>query len=252
MKNNYIKNPFLIFVLILIIIIIVIIIYHNNILSNRNNLLEKFVTVTSDQTATIPPPVLITNPIESSDKVPILKHMFLPDLVGEQFIKDNNSKIGMGGLIIIKKKDRTIYILSNIFSLILLVPINDCTGKEMKKIIDLDWEKDDSIYFPNSKEFKCKITNNDTIVSPNTLNIKEGDIKPGSIIMTASIKDKNFSNLEIYIFCIKSVNIDTNNITITLTSIIPEDFIKYVNSENNVYGEAIVDNVQFTVLDFIL
>ena len=103
MKNNYIKNPFLIFVLILIIIIIVIIIYHNNILSNRNNLLEKFVTVTNEQPITTAPPVLITNPIESSNNIPILKHMFLTNLVSENFIKDNPI-IGTDGLIIIKKK----------------------------------------------------------------------------------------------------------------------------------------------------
>lgn len=250
MKNNYIKNPFFIFILILVIIIIVIIIYHNNILSNRNNLLEKFVTVTNDQTITTPPPVLITNPIESSNNIPILKHMFLPNLVSENFIKDN-PLIGMGGLIIIKKKNRTIYILMNIFSLILLIPINDCTGKEMKKVVDLNWEKDDSIYFPSSKEFQCKITNNNTIVSPNTLNIKEGDIKPGNIIMTVSIKDMKFSNLEYYIFCIQSVNIDTNNITITLTCPIPEDFTDYLKSVQD-KGQNIVNSVPFTLLDFIL
>jgi hypothetical protein len=253
MKNNCIKNPFFIFVLILVIIIIVIIIYHNNILSNRSNLLEKFVIVTNEQTnttssiqtTTTTPPLLITNPIESSNNVPILKHIFLNNLVGDQFIKDNPS-IVMGGPIIIKKKDKTIYILMNIFSLILLVPINDCTGKEIKRFIDLDWNKDDSIYFPITKEFQFKITNDNTIVSLNTLNIKEGDIKPGNIIMTVSIKDKNYSNLEFYIFCIKYVNIDTNNITITLTSIIPANFTNYLSSAN------IVDNIPFTVFDYIL
>ena len=124
----------------------------------------------------------------------------------------------------------------------------------MKKVIDLNWEKDDSIYFPSTKEFQCKISNDNTIVSPNTLNIKEGDIKPGNIIMSSSFKDRKFSNLELYIFCIQSVNIDTNNITITFTCPIPKDYIDFLKSllaknDSQNYVNVIIS---FTLLDFIL
>ena len=253
MKNNYLKNPFLIFITILIIIIIIVIIYYNNILSNRNNLLEKFITVSSNTTPA--PPPLQSKIIKSSNDTPILKHIFLNSLVTDKFIADNQNAV-FAPLILIKKKDSTIYILSKAFILIFLNVIYDCREKSIKTITDLKWDTGDTIYFPTGLEFICnKIKDRNIIISDNKLNPNNTslkNIKIGDIIIASILKNNNYNEMQTYIFKIKSFKMHTDNIIINLTSIIPPELIQHANNTKIPNNANNAINMPFVIINISL